>query len=35
MAGKYAFKKILAESVRNLKNVKFYVPISVAEQCKA
>jgi hypothetical protein len=32
---KYGFHKILAEFLRNLKNVKFYIPIPVAVQCKA
>jgi hypothetical protein len=35
MTDKCAFNKILAEFVRNLKNVKFYVPIPVAARCKA
>jgi len=35
MTDKYDFNKILAEFVRNLKNVKFYVAIPVAARCKA
>ena len=35
MTDKCAFNKILAEFVRNLKKVKFYIPKSVAARCKA